>query len=73
MAWREPQGQLAGVADQAAGHGDEPTAQGGDHGFAAADAVTFHDGVVADGGGELVQPPCGARLLLARLAGWDDR
>ena len=56
MAGREPQGQVPGVADQPARDGDQPPPQGGDHGFAAADAVPVND-VLADGaGGELVQP-----------------
>ena len=44
------------VADQPAGDGDQPPAQGGDHGLAAADAVTGQDGRAPGGGGELVQP-----------------
>ena len=39
VAGREPQDQVAGVADQPAGDGDQPPAQGGDHGLAAAHAV----------------------------------
>ena len=53
VAGIEPQGQVAGVAGQPAGDGDEPPAQGGDHGLAAAHAVPGQD---VPAGGELVQP-----------------
>jgi hypothetical protein len=39
VAGREPQHQVAGVADHPAGDGDQPPAQGGDHGLAAAEAA----------------------------------
>ncbi len=41
---------------KAARHADGPPAEGFDHGFAAADAVTGHDGLPGGSGGELVQP-----------------
>jgi len=53
VAGREPQGQVAG---QPAGDGDQPPAQGGDHGLAAAHAVPVQDVLAGGGGGELVQP-----------------
>ena len=56
VAGREVQGQPAGVADQPAGDADRHPAQGGDHGFVAADTVTGQDGLAAGSGGELVQP-----------------
>ena len=56
VAGREPQDQVAGVAGQPAGDGDQPPPQGGDHGLAAAYPVAVHD-VLAEGrAGELVQP-----------------
>ena len=48
VAGRQPQDQVAGVADQPAGDGDQPPAQGGDHGLAAAYAVPRQD-VLAGG------------------------
>ena len=56
VAGRQPQGQLPGVAYQPGGDGDEPAAEGFDHGFAAADAVTGQDGLAAGSGGELGPP-----------------
>jgi hypothetical protein len=56
VAGRQPQGELPGVADEPAGDADQPPAQGGDHGFAAAGPVTGQDGLAAGSGGELVQP-----------------
>src|SRR5579875_3420955 len=56
VAWREPEGELAAVADEAGGDGDEPPAQGGDHGLAAADAMTGQDVLASGQRGELVQP-----------------
>jgi hypothetical protein len=44
------------VADQPAGDADDPAPQGGDHGFASADAVARQDDLAAGDGGELVQP-----------------
>ena len=68
VAGREPQGQVAGVADQPAGDGDQPPSQGRDHGLAAAHAVPVQDVLAGGKGGELVQPggPL-IRLLPARL------
>ena len=43
VAGWEPQHQVAGVADQPAGDGDQPPAQGGDHGLAAVHAVPVND------------------------------
>ncbi len=78
VAGREPQDQAASVADDPAGDADQPVAAGGDHGFAAAHAVTSEDGFADGGGGELVQPgghaggeqraphPCGVDRGVAR-------
>ncbi len=55
-AGREPQDQLPGVAGQPARDGDEAAAEGGDHGLAAADAMTGHDRLAGGRGDELVQP-----------------
>src|SRR5919107_2787818 len=54
IAGWQPQGEPAGVADQAGGDGDQPSAQGGDHGLSAADAVPDQP-PVAGAGGEVVQ------------------
>ena len=58
---REPQRQVAGVADQPAWDGDQPPAQGGDHGLAATHAVPGQDVLAGGDGGELVQPGGHAR------------
>jgi hypothetical protein len=50
------QGELAGVADQAGGHGEQPPPQRGDHGLAAADTVPDQP-PVASGGGEVCSHP----------------
>ena len=55
-AGRQPQGQLAGVADEPSRDRDQAVPEGRDHGFAAADAVTGQDQLAGRGGGELVQP-----------------
>ena len=39
VPWSQSQDQLPGVADEAAGHGDQPPPEGFDHRLAAADAV----------------------------------
>ena len=56
LAGREPQDQGSGVVHQPSGDGDQPSAEGGDHGLAAADAVAVQDHLAAGGGGELMQP-----------------
>ncbi len=61
IAGREPQDQVAGVAGQPAGDGDQPPPQGGDHGLAAAHPVPVHDVLAGRAGGELVQPGGHAR------------
>ena len=61
VAGREPQHQVAGVADQPPRDGDQPPPQGGDHGLAAAHAVSVHDVLACGAGGELVQPGGHAR------------
>ena len=43
------------MTDDAGGDGDQPVVQGGDHGLAAADAVSDQSPVPL-GGGEVVQP-----------------
>jgi hypothetical protein len=53
---REPDDELAGVADEPAWDTDQPVPQRGDHGFAVADTVPGKRAVWSDGGGELVQP-----------------
>lgn len=48
------QGQLTGVAGEAGGEADQSVPEGGDHGFAAADAVSGEVAVFSGSGGELV-------------------
>jgi hypothetical protein len=45
---------VAGVAGQPAGDSDQPPAQGGNHGLAAAHAVPVQDVLAGGDGGELV-------------------
>jgi hypothetical protein len=52
MAGRQPQDQVAGVADQPARDGDQPPPQGGDHGLAAAHPVPVHDVLAKDCGAD---------------------
>src|SRR4249919_538537 len=50
LAGWQAQGVAARVADQAGGDGEQPPPQGGDHGLAAADAVSDQLSVVVGGG-----------------------